>query len=134
MLLFGQFNYGPRGILDMTHTRLFTPHTIERLFRQAGYRVRESFGLPAPYPLALGDGRAARWMLAANRAAIRGSTSLFSYQIFLTLSPPQDLARIIATSTRHPDSAAARMPASSGPTDQGAALPWPQRFPSRLNG
>ena len=23
-LLAGQFNYGPRGILDMTHTRLFT--------------------------------------------------------------------------------------------------------------
>ena len=24
MMLLGQFNYGPRGILDMTHTRLFT--------------------------------------------------------------------------------------------------------------
>jgi hypothetical protein len=104
MLLMGQFNYGPRGILDMTHTRLFTARTIRRIFRQAGFRVRESFGLPAPFPLAFGDGALSTMLLAVNRAAIRISTTLFSYQIFLTLAPPNDLARVIARSARHPDS------------------------------
>ena len=30
MLVLGQFNYGPRGILDMTHTRLFTFALLRR--------------------------------------------------------------------------------------------------------
>jgi glycosyltransferase involved in cell wall biosynthesis len=98
MLLLGQFNYGPRGILDMTHTRLFTVRTIRRLFRQAGFTARETFGLPAPFPLAIGDWRLARVLLNLNLAAIRVSTSLFSYQIFLTLDPPPDLGRVIAES------------------------------------
>ncbi len=99
MLVLGQFNYGPRGILDMTHTRLFTVRTIRRLFRQAGFTARETFGIPAPFPLATGNRRLAGALLRANQAAIRVSTSLFSYQIFLVLDPPPDLARLIADSS-----------------------------------
>jgi len=95
----GQFNYGPRGILDMTHTRLFTVRTIRRLFRQAGFTARETCGIPAPFPLATANRRLAGALLRANQAAIRVSTSLFSYQIFLVLDPPPDLARVIADST-----------------------------------
>jgi glycosyltransferase involved in cell wall biosynthesis len=98
MLLLGQFNYGPRGILDMTHTRLFTQRTIQRLFRQAGFVPVETFGIPAPFPLAIGDRPAARALLRVNQYAIRASTSLFSYQIFLALDPPPDLGRLIADS------------------------------------
>jgi glycosyltransferase involved in cell wall biosynthesis len=98
MLLLGQFNYGPRGILDMTHTRLFTVRTIRRLFRQAGFVPLETIGIPAPFPLAIGDRRAARFLLRVNQTAIRISRSLFSYQIFLALDPPLDLGRLIAES------------------------------------
>ena len=38
MLLLGQFNYGKKGILDATHTRLFTFRSIRELFRQCGYK------------------------------------------------------------------------------------------------
>ena len=31
MLLFGQFNYGKKGILDATHTRLFTFRSLDEL-------------------------------------------------------------------------------------------------------
>ena len=41
-LLFGWFNYGRRGILDLTHTRLFTFGTLRNLFEQAGYQIEES--------------------------------------------------------------------------------------------
>ena len=101
MLLLGQFNYGPRGILDMTHTRLFTARSIRRLFRQAGFGIDELIGIPAPFPLAVGRGVAGRLLLRANEVAIRLSKTLFSYQLFLTLSPPADLGRMLDRSVEH---------------------------------
>lgn len=81
MLLLGQFNYGKRGILDLTHTRLFTFGTFRRLFEQAGFEILEIRGVPAPLPLAFG-GVAGRLLLAINKVLIRISRSLFSYQMF----------------------------------------------------
>ena len=86
-LLMGWFNYGPRGILDLTHTRLFTFRTAKALLEQSGYRVTEIQGVPAPFPLALGDGWTARIALAVNKLLIRFSKSLFSYQIFMVCTP-----------------------------------------------
>jgi len=87
MLLLGFFNYGSRGILDLTHTRLFTFSTLESLFRQAGYQIEEVKGVPAPFALALGEGALARFLLAVNKALIHLSKSLFSYQIFMVVRP-----------------------------------------------
>ena len=87
MLLFGQFNYGKRGILDLTHTRLFTFRTFKRLFEQAGFDVEEVCGVPAPFPLAFGKNWVSRMMLWINQLMIKLSKSLFSYQIFLVARP-----------------------------------------------
>lgn len=86
-LLLGWFNYGPRGILDLTHTRLFTFKTARALLEQSGYRVLEEKGVPAPFPLALGDGWLARAALVVNKMLIKISKSLFSYQIFIVCTP-----------------------------------------------
>ena len=56
MLLFGQFNYGKAGILDRTHTRLFTFRSLRQLLDDAGFRIKEIRGVPAPFPKVLGDG------------------------------------------------------------------------------
>jgi SAM-dependent methyltransferase len=37
--MLGHFNYGRRGILDLTHTRLFTVRSFRRLLRNAGFRI-----------------------------------------------------------------------------------------------
>jgi hypothetical protein len=87
MLLLGFFHYGARGILDLTHTRLFTFATLRKLFEQANYRIEEVRGIPAPIPLALGDTTLARLLLGVNRLLIRISRSLFSYQIFMVVRP-----------------------------------------------
>ena len=55
MLILGHFNYGRKGILDRTHTRLFTFTSLRELFEQAGYEVIEMKGIPAPYPRAVGE-------------------------------------------------------------------------------
>jgi len=83
MLLLGQFNYGKRGILDMTHTRLFTFSSLRQLLEQRGFNVSYSRGLPAPYPVALGDNRLSRFLLALNSLCLRLLPGLFSYQILV---------------------------------------------------
>lgn len=90
MLLLGQFNYGRTGILDMTHTRLFTFRSLERLLRDGGFRLKKVRGVPAPFPKALGDGVVARWALALNELAIRVSPALFSYQIYVEAESTPD--------------------------------------------
>lgn len=83
MLLFGQFNYGKKGILDATHTRLFTFRSLGALLEQSGYKVLEVRGIPAPFPEALGLNRCSRLLLRLNKMLIRLSKGLFSYQIFV---------------------------------------------------
>jgi hypothetical protein len=87
MLLLGFFNYGSRGILDLTHARLFTFATLRNLFEQSGYRIEEVRGVPAPFPVALGDAALARFLVRVNHALIRISRSLFAYQIFMVVRP-----------------------------------------------
>lgn len=83
MLLLGQFNYGRKGILDRTHTRLFTFRSLKELFDQTGYKVLEARGIPAPFPKALGDNVLSRALVAVNQALIQILPGLFSYQIFV---------------------------------------------------
>ena len=83
MLLFGAFNYGKVGILDRTHTRLFTFRSLRALLEQTGYKLLEVRGVPAPFPKALGDHWFSRALVAVNRALIRVSRGLFAYQIFV---------------------------------------------------
>ena len=83
MLLVGQFNYGKAGILDRTHTRLFTFRSLRRLLTDAGFRIKEIRGIPAPFPKVLGEGRLGKAATAINRFFIGISRTLFSYQIFV---------------------------------------------------
>jgi glycosyltransferase involved in cell wall biosynthesis len=101
MLLIGQFNYGKRGILDLTHTRLFTFSSFERTMRQAGFEILERQGIPGPFPLALGDNAASRFLLRINQFLIRFSRGLFSYQIFLRVKPRPSLEWLLTTAREH---------------------------------
>lgn len=83
MLLLGQFNYGRKGILDITHTRLFTFRSVGELLKQSGYKILEMRGIPAPFPVALRNKLIARTLLALNAALIRVRKGLFAYQIFV---------------------------------------------------
>ena len=83
MLLFGQFNYGRQGILDRTHTRLFSMNALRELLDQAGYKILEIKGIPAPFPKAIGDHFASRALIALNQMLIFISKGLFAYQIFI---------------------------------------------------
>jgi glycosyltransferase involved in cell wall biosynthesis len=102
MLLLGQFNYGKAGILDLTHTRLYTFRTLLQTLDDVGFRVRRVRGVPAPFPRALGPlvGGA---LVRVNAALIRVSRTLFSYQIFVEAETTPDVAFVLSHTRRHSD-------------------------------
>jgi 2-polyprenyl-3-methyl-5-hydroxy-6-metoxy-1,4-benzoquinol methylase len=72
-LLAGRWQYTERGILDRTHTHLFTRRTLVRTIEQAGYRVeRVDYTVPVP------GGRDA--LDAVGRAIGSLRPTLFAYQ------------------------------------------------------
>lgn len=101
MLLLGQFNYGKRGILDMTHTRLFTFSSMRRLFEGAGFRVTAVRGVPGPFPLAFGRGRLGNMLLYLNKLLIPISKGLFSYQVFMVIQPYPSLEHLLLLAEGH---------------------------------
>jgi glycosyltransferase involved in cell wall biosynthesis len=98
MLLAGQFNYGKAGILDRTHTRLFTFRSLRRLLVDSGLRIRDIRGVPAPFPKAVGQNALGMGLLRLNQALIQLSPSLFSYQIFVEAETTPDVAYVLADS------------------------------------
>ena len=81
-LLFGRFQYRPRGILDATHLRFFTRHSVRRLLAEAGLEVDRMVGVPAPLPLVSSrfTTGAGRWLYDATALAARVWPTLFAYQ------------------------------------------------------
>jgi len=99
MLLLGQFNYGKRGLLDLTHTRLFTFSAFRRSLVQSGFLVLETCGVPGPFPLALGDNFVSRFLLGINQLLIHLSRGLFSYQIFMLVKATPTLDTLLKSAT-----------------------------------
>jgi SAM-dependent methyltransferase len=107
--LLGNFNYGKRGILDLTHTRLYTFKSLKGLFEQCGFDVERIAGIPAPFPKALGSNVVSRALLRVNQWLIRLSKGLFAYQIFLTVSPRLSVDGLLDASIRTAQEKAERL-------------------------
>jgi hypothetical protein len=101
MLMLGQFNYGKRGILDLTHSRLFTFASFRRLFEQGGFRVRAMHGIPGPFVLVFGTGLFGRTVMALNRGLMRIARGLFSYQMFFVVEPQPSLEYLLQSAQDH---------------------------------
>lgn len=95
-LLFGQFNYGKKGILDRDHRRLFTFGSLRRALESTGYDIVEVQGVPAPYPLAIGDNAVSRFLLAVNQFLNIFSRGLFAYQMAVVARPRPMLHHLLA--------------------------------------
>ncbi len=94
-LLFGQFNYGKSGILDRTHTRLFTFRTLRHLLRDAGFTITVMRGVPAPVPLVV-RGSLGRRLLAVNEWLIALSKTLFAFQIYVVAESTPSVEFLVA--------------------------------------
>jgi glycosyltransferase involved in cell wall biosynthesis len=105
MLLFGQFNYGKAGILDRTHTRLFTFRSLRQLLDDTGFRIREVRGVPAPFPKVFGNGLLGRTAIGLNQLLIRLSRSIFAYQIFVIAETTPDVDFVLDDARRRSEMA-----------------------------
>jgi len=54
-LLAGQFNYGKRGILDLTHKRLFTIYSFTKLLKNSGFTISTVRGFGPPIRDMIGE-------------------------------------------------------------------------------
>jgi SAM-dependent methyltransferase len=86
-LLFGNFNYGKKGILDKDHKRLFTFQSMKRLLKSTGYQIQEIHGIPAPFPNAVNSHWLSRLLIKINQLLILFSRPLFSYQMVFVVNP-----------------------------------------------
>jgi hypothetical protein len=94
-MLLGQFNYGRRGILDLDHARLFTFASLRAMVTVLGYEILEEKGIPAPFPLALGNNFLGHFMLRLNALLIHVSRGLFAYQVAMIARPKPTLKHLL---------------------------------------
>ena len=95
MLLLGSFNYGRSGILDKTHTRLFTKKSLEKLINQTNLRIIKNSGIPIPLQLIFKNKFIANILIKINKLFIVFSKTLFSFQFIYVLEPKQSLETML---------------------------------------
>ena len=93
--MFGMFNNGKKGILDLTHKRLFTKKTFINLFEQNGFIVSRIEPVPAPWELIFGSNPFGRCLTKINTLLCKIWPSMFAYQFFLTVAIAPHLDRIL---------------------------------------
>ena len=79
----------------MTHTRLFTFSSLRQLLEQRGFQISKSRGIPAPFPVALGNNPLSRFLVAANKLCLRLFPSWFSYQMLVVAAPRPSLELLL---------------------------------------
>lgn len=57
LMFHGRWDYAERGILDRTHLRFFTRHSVRQLFESNGFSVQQLQGINAFAPMQPGDER-----------------------------------------------------------------------------
>ena len=109
MLFLGQFNYNKRGILDLTHTRLFTFSSMRRLLKETGFVIERELGIPAPIPLVVKNPFWQRMLMRTQAILMRLSRGLFAYQMLMVVKPLPTLPTLLHDAHRHSDTKAAAL-------------------------
>ena len=94
-LLFGFFNYGRRGILHPSHTRLFTFKSLRNILTESGYEIIEEKTVSAPFELAFGKNFFSSFLNFLNKFLIFFSKKLFGYSILIKAKPTANLNTLL---------------------------------------
>lgn len=85
-LLFGRFSYAERGILDITHRRLFTRSSLLRALRDCGYAIERVVPVAVPFEAVIG-GRLGRVLGIVGRTLAGVWPTMFAFQFMVLCRP-----------------------------------------------
>jgi SAM-dependent methyltransferase len=95
-LLMGRFPYAERGILDITHTRLFTRSSLVTLLDDCGYQIEKVRPVPVPFETVVG-GPLGRFLGYLAAAGARVWPTMFAFQFLVTCRPNPSVAQVLAS-------------------------------------
>lgn len=98
-LLLGRFNYAERGILDITHTRLFTRASLKRVLEDCGYQIDQWIAVGPPFELVV-DGSLGRLLSAFCDLLARICPTLFAFQFMVVARPKPGVAQLLRKSKK----------------------------------
>ena len=98
-LAVGQFNYGKRGILDLTHTRLFTIYSFKKLLVNAGFVIKEVKGFGPPIRDMVGESTVLRATDTSSGALARLWPRMFAFNFLVVAQKADDLDDIYERTT-----------------------------------
>jgi 2-polyprenyl-3-methyl-5-hydroxy-6-metoxy-1,4-benzoquinol methylase len=96
-LLLGRFNYAERGILDITHKRLFTKSSLLRMLRDCGYEVERVIPIGVPFAQVI-PGVGSRLLGWISQVLATLMPRLFSFQFMLHCRPRPGIRQILKQS------------------------------------
>jgi hypothetical protein len=102
--LFGMFNYGKRGILDITHHRLFTVSSFTKLIKQTNFNIKKVSGVPVPFPLAIGNNFVSKLLSKLNKMLITLNKRLFSFQFIVVANSKPSLHLLLNNAKKESES------------------------------
>jgi glycosyltransferase involved in cell wall biosynthesis len=102
-LILGQFNYGKRGILDLTHTRLFTIYSFKKLLTNGGFRIKEVRGFGPPIRDMIGASPALRAADTTSGTLARLWPRLFAFSFLVVAEKADELEDIYARTLASPE-------------------------------
>jgi glycosyltransferase involved in cell wall biosynthesis len=98
-LLLGRFSYADRGILDITHKRLFTLSSLRKLLEDTGYEIKIHKGIGPPI-LVFGRNPLFRALAGAFNGLARLFPRLFAFQLLMVAEPKVTTYRILVGAER----------------------------------
>jgi len=126
MLALGAFNYGKKGILDLTHQRLFTIRSFCRTLEGEGFRIDSVRGFGPPIRDMVGSSGLLGLIDSIAGSAARLWPSLFGYQFIVEATRLDDVGTLLdRTLASGADVAAAGD--RVGPGDEEAVVAQPAR-------
>jgi 2-polyprenyl-3-methyl-5-hydroxy-6-metoxy-1,4-benzoquinol methylase len=101
-LMLGRFNYAERGILDITHKRLFTRSTLTKAIRDCGYNIEQVLPVGVPFETVVG-GRIGKILGTLAGLLARIWPTMFAFQFVVSCRPTPGVHQVFARDTqRHP--------------------------------
>jgi len=99
MLIFGNFNYGRRGILDKTHTRLFTLSSFKKLIIDQNFEIKKIFSIPPPFPLVIRNKFFGSFLLNVFKFFNKIKRRLFAFQFLMIIKSKPNLEYLLKKSS-----------------------------------